>query len=183
MRRTLIFSVFTLVGVFLLARSCDLTPRQIEDRILLADLNMEEGSLYLSDNARREGVVTLDSGLQVEVLVGGAGLIPSEDDWVQLHYVGWHLDGREVVGSRRRDEPVTVAVARTIPGWREALTMIPVGTSARLVIPPELAYGRAGAGQVGPEETLIFELELLAIIQPTPIPVRDASQEPVPGLR
>ncbi|MBK1646762.1 peptidylprolyl isomerase [Thiocapsa imhoffii] len=183
MRRTLAISVLALFVVFVLARSCALTPEQIEDRMLLADLNMEEGSLYLSENAQREGVVILDSSLQLEVLVSGTGLIPSVDDWVELHYVGWHLDGREVVGSRRRDEPVTIAVARTIPGWREALTMIPVGTRARLVVPPHLAYGHSGAGQVGPEETLIFELELLDIIQPPQVPVRDASQQPVPGLR
>lgn len=183
MLRIIIFSLFTLVAVFLVARSCGLTPQQIEDHILLADLNTEEGLAYRDANRRRAGVVTLNSGLQVEVLQPGDGAIPSADAWVQVHYRGWHLDGREFENSWSRDAPATVAVARTIPGWREALVSIPVGTRVKLVLPPALAYGRAGGGAIGPEETLVFDLELLAIIEPVQPPERDESQQPVPGLR
>ncbi len=183
MLRVILFSLFALVVVALGARSCGLTPEQVEDRILLAELNAEEGRAYRTANGRRPGVVTLGNGLQVEVLEEGAGAVPEEESWVQVHYRGWHIDGREFENSRRRGEPATIPVERTIPGWRQALVATPVGTRLRLVLPPELAYGRAGAGRIGPEETLIFELALLAIVEPREEVEPEEWERPVPGLQ
>jgi FKBP-type peptidyl-prolyl cis-trans isomerase FkpA len=128
-------------------------------------------------------VLTLPSGLQVEMLRPGDGGVPAEDDWVEVHYRGSHIDGRTFQDSWRSGDPATVLVARTIPGWREALVSVPVGSRLKLVVPPALAYGRAGGGPVGPEETLVFELELLGIVVPAAAPERDELQQPVPNLR
>ncbi|MFO8004114.1 FKBP-type peptidyl-prolyl cis-trans isomerase [Thioalkalivibrio sp.] len=183
MLRVILFSLLALVVVFVVAHSLGLTPEQIEDQILLADINAEEGAAYREANAREPGVVTTANGLQIEVLLAGDGPVPREDDWVQVHYRGMHIDGREFENSWRKREPATVAVADTIPGWRQALVSIPVGTRVRLVLPPELAYGRPGGGHIGPEETLVFELELLAIVEPEQPRDRDEWEKPVPGLR
>lgn len=183
MLRVILFSLVALVFVFLGARACGLTPEQIEDQILLADLNVQEGAAYRAANRERDGVVTLANGLQVEVLREGDGPVPTEDDWVQVHYRGWHVDGREFENSWRKGEPATVTVSGTIPGWRQALVSIPVGTRVKLVLPPELAYGRPGGGIIGPEETLVFELELLAIVEPDRPRERPEWEKPVPGLR
>ena len=183
MLRVILFSLLALGVVFVFAHSLGLTPEQIEDQILLADLNTEEGAAYREANAIKPGVVTTGSGLQIEILLAGDGPVPVEDDWVEVHYRGMHIDGREFENSWRKREPATVAVADTIPGWRQALVSIPVGTRARLVLPPELAYGRPGGGHIGPEETLVFELELLAIVEPEQPRDRDEWEKPVPGLR
>lgn len=183
MLRVILFSLLALFVVFIVAQSLGLTPEQIEDQILLADINAEEGTAYRAANARRPTVVTMANGLQVETLLAGDGAIPMEDDWVQVHYRGMHIDGREFENSWRKREAATVAVANTIPGWRQALMSIPVGTRIRLVLPPELAYGRPGGGHIGPEETLVFELELLAIVEPEQPRERDEWEKPVPGLR
>lgn len=183
MLRIIIVSLLALVVVFLGARSCGLTPEQIEDRILLAELNAEQGDAYRAANAVRPGVVTLENGLQIELLTEGRGAVPTPQDWVQVHYRGWHIDGREFENSWRRGQPATVTVDRTIPGWQDALVSTPVGTRLRLVIPPDLAYGRGGGGIIGPEETLVFELELLAIVQPEAPPALEEWERPVPGLR
>ena len=183
MPRIIFWSLLTLVMIFFIARSCGLTPEQVEGQILLADLNTEEGAEFRRQNAARPGVMSLPSGLQVEVLEAGDGEIPLADDWVQLHYRGWHIDGREFDNSRRRGEVATVTVSSTIPGWQAALASMPVGSSVRLVVPPDLAYGRPGAGIIGPEETLVFEIELLAILPPdAPIDVPEW-EKPVPNLR
>lgn len=182
MLRVILLSLVALIAVMLVARSCGITPEQIESRILLAELNAEEGGAYRSANRRRAGVVELADGLQVEVIESGSGPQPGPDDWVEFHYRGEHIDGRVFEDSRRRGQPAVVPVERTIPGWQRVLVALPTGSKAKLVIPPELAYGAAGSGPIGPEETLVFELELLAIVKP-PEPVeRDPSQQAVPGL-
>jgi FKBP-type peptidyl-prolyl cis-trans isomerase FkpA len=181
--RTILLSLLALVAVFFVARSCGLTPEQVESQILLAELNEEEGSVFRAANALRSEVLTLPSGLQVEMLRPGDGAVPAEDDWVEVHYRGSHIDGRTFQDSWRSGDPATVLVARTIPGWREALVSVPVGSRLKLVVPPALAYGRAGGGPVGPEETLVFELELLGIVVPAAAPERDELQQPVPNLR
>jgi FKBP-type peptidyl-prolyl cis-trans isomerase FkpA len=183
MSRVILISLLALAAVYLVARSCGLTPEQMEDRRILAELNAEEGARYLSENRSRPGVVTLPSGVQVEMLREGDGPVPTMVDLVAVHYRGFHLDGREFESSYRRDQPSVVPVERTIPGWREVLADLPVGSHVRLVIPPDQAYGAAGSGVVGPEETLIFELELLGIVEPEAPPEHDPLQDPVPGLR
>jgi FKBP-type peptidyl-prolyl cis-trans isomerase FkpA len=183
MLRVIVFSLLALAAIFVAARYFGPTSQQIEDSILLAELNAEEGAAYRQTLAGQPGVVTLPGGLLVEVLQHGDGDIPREDDWVQVHYRGWHIDGREFENSWRRREPATLPVEQAIAGWRQALLASPEGSRLRLVLPPELAYGRAGGGVIGPEETLIFELELLDIVIPAAAPERDASQQAVPNLR
>lgn len=183
MLRVIIFSLAALVLVFLWARSSGLTPQQVEDRILLAELNADAGEAYRRAQLLEPGVVSLPNGLLVQLLREGDGDVPAADDWVRVHYSGWRIDGRQFDSSRRRDEPATLPLERAIPGWRQALQVMPVGSRLRLVLPPELAYGRAGAGVIGPEETLVFELELLEIVVPDTPVEPDPSQLPVPNLR
>jgi len=182
MLRVIIFSLMALVAIAFLAHGFGMTPEQIESRILLTDLNIEEGEAYRNAHRHYPGVTELPSGLQVEVLQLGQGVIPTVDDWVEVHYRGLHLDGREFASTWRWDAPVTVPISKTIKGWQEALVAMPEGTKVRLVIPPSLAYGAAGGGPIGPEETLIFEIELLRIVEP-PAPMEiDPLQQRVPGL-
>lgn len=183
MLRVILYSLAALVMVFIAARSCGVTPQQVEDRILLAELNAEEGAEYRARQAARPGTVELPGGVLVEALAHGDGPVPEVDDWVRLHYQAWHIDGREFDNSWRRGEPATLPLERAIRGWREALVETPVGTRLRLTLPPDYAYGRSGAGRIGPEETLVFELELLAIVEPDEPGEPDPSQQPVPNLR
>ncbi len=162
MLRIAAVGLILLLGVFLGLRSCGLSPEQIEDRILLAELNTAEGEAYRQRNQARDGVVTLGSGLQLEILRIGAGPVPEPESMVTVHYRGYHLDGREFDNSYRRGPPSTIPIPSTIPGWRQALTMIPTESRVRLVLPYWLAYGEQGAGHaIGPYETLVFEVELL----------------------
>lgn len=183
MPKLIIVCLLLLGGVYFAARGLGLTPEQVEDQILLAELNYTEGAVFRTENALRPGVVTLSNGLQVEILAEGQGEIPEPGGWVKVHYRGWRIDGREFDNSWRRGEPATVAVARTIPGWQQALAAMPAGTRARLVVPPELAYGRAGSGVIGPEETLVFELELLGLVVPAQAYQPEEWEKPVPNLR
>ena len=124
----------------------------------------QRGRDYMAKNAEREGVVTTESGLQYEVLKTGEGETPGRRDQVSVHYRGTHIDGRVFDSSIERRQPAQFRVNGVIPGWTEALLQMRVGDRWRLVIPPELAYGEAGAaGIIGPNETLVFEVELLAI--------------------
>jgi FKBP-type peptidyl-prolyl cis-trans isomerase FkpA/FKBP-type peptidyl-prolyl cis-trans isomerase FklB len=183
MLRLALYSLLGLLLAFIVARSLGLTPEQVEAQILLADLNAREGLAFREANAARPGVISLASGLQLQVLEAGAGAVPGEDDWVEVHYRGWHIDGREFDASRRRGQAAVIPVSRAIPGWREALTAAPVGSRLHLVVPPELAYGRAGGGRIGPEETLVFEVELLGIVEPKQAFEPPEWEKPVPGLR
>ncbi|ACL71750.1 FKBP-type peptidyl-prolyl cis-trans isomerase 1-like protein [Thioalkalivibrio sulfidiphilus HL-EbGr7] len=183
MARIIILSLLALLAVFVVARSCGVTPGQVEERHILAQLNAEEGGRYQSENRRREGVVTLPSGVQVEMLRVGEGAVPSIDDVVLVHYEGRHLDGRIFDSSYRRGDPSAIAVERTIPGWRTVLVDLPVGSHVRLTIPPDQAYGTPGSGVIGPEETILFDLELLGIIAPESPEAHDPTQDRVPGLR
>lgn len=125
----------------------------------------EAGAAFLAENAGREGVQLSDSGLQYEVLVSGDGPVPSATSTVRAHYHGSLIDGTVFDSSYERGEPLDIAVGGVIAGWTEALQMMPVGSKWRLFLPHELAYGAQGAGSViGPCETLVFDVELLAII-------------------
>ena len=126
--------------------------------------NKKAGEEFLAANAKKDGVVTLKSGLQYKVLVKGKGAIPKKSDTVVTHYVGTLIDGKEFDSSRRRGSPATFPVTGVIAGWVEALQLMPVGSKWMLYIPSQLAYGARGAGQmIGPHATLIFEIELLEI--------------------
>ena len=123
---------------------------------------LEEGRRFMTENALREGVETLPSGLQIEVLKQGSGPMPVLQDTVTCHYHGTLIDGRVFDSSEQRGRPASFPVNRVIAGWTEALQRMPVGSRWRLVIPPQLAYGEQQAGPlIGPNSTLIFEVELL----------------------
>ncbi len=127
--------------------------------------NADAGDAYRAKNAARSGVVTTASGLQVEILEPGQGDCPKADSIVRVHYAGTLIDGMEFDSSYRRGEPAEFPLDRVIPGWTEGLQHLRVGGKARLVIPPELAYGQQGAGpDIGPNATLVFQVELLAIL-------------------
>ena len=129
-----------------------------------AEKNLAEGEAFLKDNATKEGVVTTESGLQYRIVTAGEGPKPSAEDVVKVHYRGTLIDGTEFDSSYKRGEPVTFPVGGVIPGWVEALQLMPVGSKWELYIPSGLAYGPGGAGpQIGPNSALKFEVELLSI--------------------
>ena len=123
-----------------------------------------EGAAFLAENAKREGVVSLESGLQYEILTEGNGQIPTINDKITAHYHGTLIDGTVFDSSVDRGEPASFPVNGVIAGWTEALQIMPVGSKWKLYVPSDLAYGERGAGQIiGPYSTLIFEVELLSI--------------------
>lgn len=123
------------------------------------------GEKFLAENKTKEGVVALPSGLQYKILKEGNGPKPKASDTVKCHYEGRLTDGTVFDSSIRRGEPAEFPVGGVIQGWVEALQLMPVGSKWQLYIPSELAYGSHGAGQaIGPDETLIFDVELLAIV-------------------
>ncbi|RAU16894.1 FKBP-type peptidyl-prolyl cis-trans isomerase [Nitrincola tibetensis] len=130
----------------------------------LSEDNLKKGEDYLAENGKRSGVVTTDSGLQYETIEAGEGASPSAADTVKVHYRGELIDGAEFDSSYARGEPVSFPLNGVIPGWTEGLQLMQPGGKARLVIPAKLAYGPGGMGNaIGPNETLIFEVELLEV--------------------
>lgn len=126
--------------------------------------NRKEGDAFLAANKAKPGVTTLPDGLQYKVLQEGNGPKPTANDTVTVNYRGTLINGKEFDSSYKRGQPATFQVGQVIKGWTEALQLMPVGSKWQLVIPPDLAYGDRGAGQdIGPGETLIFEVELLSI--------------------
>ncbi len=124
----------------------------------------EAGEKFLAENKNREGVVTLKSGLQYKILKEGNGKKPTAKDTVKCHYEGRLINNEVFDSSIRRGEPAEFPVSGVIAGWVEALQLMPVGSKWQLYIPSELAYGPHGAGgAIGPNETLIFDVELLEI--------------------
>lgn len=124
-----------------------------------------EGKSFLIENAKRPEVVTLESGLQYEVMTEGIGTLPKASDTVKVHYHGTLIDGKVFDSSVSRGEPATFGVTQVISGWVEALQLMPVGSKWKLFIPSDLAYGAQGAGQaIAPHSALIFEVELLEIV-------------------
>lgn len=121
------------------------------------------GDAYLSENAKREGVVTLPSGLQYEVLREGNGAVPTDTDRVKVHYHGTLINGTVFDSSVNRGEPATFGVTQVIAGWTEALKLMPVGSKWRLYVPYDLAYGAQDRGTIKPFSNLIFDVELLEI--------------------
>jgi len=123
----------------------------------------KKGEAFLAKNRTNEGVVTLPSGLQYKILKPGDGKKPTEADTVEVNYRGIFINGTEFDGSKP-GQPATFEIKKVIPGWREALKLMPVGAKWQLFIPSELAYGAQGKGeQIGPYATLIFEVELISV--------------------
>jgi FKBP-type peptidyl-prolyl cis-trans isomerase len=148
------------------AYQADVRQKQIEmkyKQAKVAEDNKKEGEAFLSRNKLNEGVVTLPSGLQYKVLKQGEGKKPTEVDTVEVHYRGTFVNGTEFDNSYARGKPVTMTLKPVIPGWREALKLMPEGSKWQLFIPPELAYGPRGSGRIPPNSTLIFEVELIAV--------------------
>jgi FKBP-type peptidyl-prolyl cis-trans isomerase FklB len=135
-----------------------------------ATKNAAEGEKFLAENKKKEGVKTTASGLQYKVLKEGSGPSPKDTDTVVTNYKGTLLDGTEFDSSYKRNEPATFPVNRVIKGWTEALQLMKPGAKYQLFIPASLAYGERGAGRdIGPNATLIFEVELLSIKPPEPV--------------
>ena len=130
----------------------------------LGDANKKEGEEFLAANKSKEGVVTLPDGLQYKILTEGTGPKPSPTDMVACNYRGTLINGTEFDSSYKRGQPATFAVNQVIHGWAEAVQLMPVGSKWQIFIPSEMAYGPRGAGpDIGPNATLIFEVELLSI--------------------
>ena len=137
---------------------------ELEEKMNAA--NIEAGKKFLEENKKREGVVTLPSGLQYEVITeGSVGRYAKATDQVQCHYEGTLIDGTLFDSSIKRGQPATFGVNQVIPGWVEALQLMPEGAKWKLYIPSDLAYGAQGAGEmIPPHSTLVFEVELQKIL-------------------
>ena len=129
----------------------------------MAATNSAEGDKFMLENHSKEGVQVTDSGLQYKVLEMGDGAKPSATDKVKVHYRGTLLNGEEFDSSYARGEPISFQLNQVIPGWTEGVQLMPVGSKFMFYIPPDLAYGPAGGGPIGPNATLIFQVELLDI--------------------
>jgi FKBP-type peptidyl-prolyl cis-trans isomerase len=131
-----------------------------------SDKNKAEGEAFLAANKSKEGVVTLPSGLQYKILTAGIGPKPTASDQVNCNYRGTLIDGTEFDSSYKRGKPATFGVGQVIKGWTEALQLMPIGSKWQLFIPSSLAYGERGGpgGAIGPDEALIFEVELISIV-------------------
>ena len=134
-----------------------------ETRAKQAAANKQTGKEFLDRNRTKEGVVELENGLQYKILRPGSGPNPEPGSEVTVHYRGTLLDGNEFDSSYRRNEPAKLSLNRVIQGWQQALPLMKTGALWEIYIPSELAYGAAGAGTIGPDETLIFEIELIEV--------------------
>jgi FKBP-type peptidyl-prolyl cis-trans isomerase FklB len=138
----------------------DMVSKQAE----MGEKNKKQGEAFLAENKKKPGVKTLPSGLQYQVIKEGKGQKPKATDTVKAHYKGTLINGTEFDSSEKRGEPATFPLGNVIPGWTEALQLMPVGSKWRLFIPAELGYGERGAGNlIGPNSTLVFEVELLGV--------------------
>lgn len=130
----------------------------------LAEKNLNEGNAYLAENAKREGVISLPSGLQYEIIVEANGNKPSPTDVVTCHYHGYNIKNEVFDSSVERGKPASFGLNKVIQGWTEALQLMSVGSKYRLFLPAHLAYGEQQISkEIGPNSTLIFEVELLGI--------------------
>jgi len=143
-----------------------LQAKQAAEMQAMAEKNKKEGEAFLAKNKSASGVKTTASGLQYQVITEGKGEKPSATDTVKVHYVGTLLDGTKFDSSIDRGQPAQFALNAVIPGWTEALQLMPVGSKYKLWIPSDLAYGDRGTpGPIGPNSTLQFEVELLEIVK------------------
>lgn len=141
-----------------------LQQEQVNRMKKIAGDNLKKGRDFLAKNKGKKGIVTLQSGVQYQILKKGSGKRPTADNSVVAHYRGTLIDGTEFDSSIARGKPATFPVSGVIKGWQEILQLMPVGSKWKVFIPAELAYGERGAGpNIGPNETLIFEIELIDI--------------------
>jgi len=160
-----------------------------EARKKAGEVNKTEGEAFLAANKSKEGIVALPSGLQYKIITPGTGPKPAATDTVVCNYRGTLINGKEFDSSYKRNEPATFPVSGVIKGWTEALQLMPVGSKWQLFIPPDMAYADRGAGpDIGPNSTLIFEVELLSIkpkeapkeVPKAPEPKKEAPKPPDP---
>jgi len=148
----------------IVALQADLRKKQEETMKAAGEVNKKQGDAFLAANKAKEGVVTLPSGLQYKIVTPGTGPKPAATDTVVCNYRGTLIDGTEFDSSYKRGQPATFQVGQVIPGWTEALQLMPVGSKWQLFIPPDLAYGeRSPSPVIGVNSTLIFDIELLSI--------------------
>lgn len=150
------------------AEACNASVQKFFSEIskVEGDKNKKAGEDFLAENGKKSGVVTLPSGLQYEIIKAGTGVKPTLEDKVKCHYHGTTVDGKVFDSSVNRGEPVVFPVKGVIPGWTEALQLMPVGSKWKLYIPSALAYGEQAPSQdIKPNSTLIFEVELLEIVK------------------
>lgn len=144
----------------------DMQAKAAAERSKEGEANKVAGLKFLEENKKKEGIVTLPSGLQYQVLKEGTGAKPGPTDQVKTHYHGTLVDGKVFDSSVERGEPATFGVNQVIKGWTEALQLMPVGSKWKLFVPSELAYGEYGPPSIGPSQVLIFDVELLSIEKP-----------------
>jgi len=148
----------------LAAFQAEMVAKQTEVAKKMGEKNKKEGEAFLAENQKKEGVKTLPSGLQYRVIQAGTGKSPKATDEVTAHYRGTLIDGTEFDSSYRRGKPETLPIGGVIAGWTEALQLMQEGAKWQLFVPSNLAYGERGAGRdIGPQATLIFEIELISI--------------------
>ncbi len=141
----------------------ELREKALERRKQDAEKNKKEGEAFLAENMKKEGVISLPSGLQYKVIQSGNGASPEITDTVETNYRGTFIDGNEFDSSYKRGQTAVFPVNGVIAGWTEALQRMKVGDKWQIFVPPELAYGERGAGPIGPNTTLIFDVELVSI--------------------
>ncbi|WP_100657957.1 FKBP-type peptidyl-prolyl cis-trans isomerase [Alteromonas flava] len=158
-------SKFTVEEMQTLARAADASLQEKQQAAAqdVAQQNIEAGKAFLAENAKKEGVMTTESGLQYEVLSAGEGASPTAEDTVTVHYRGTLLDGTEFDSSYKRNEPASFPLSRVIAGWTEGVQLMKEGGKFRFYIPSELAYGERATGAITPNSTLIFDVELLEV--------------------
>jgi len=143
--------------------------QQLEKQQSIARTNLDKGKAFLTENAKKEGVITLDSGVQYKVLTEGKGDSPTPEDTISAHYRGTLLDGTEFDSSFKRGTPLTLQMGSVIKGWGEVLKLMKPGSKWEVYIPSDMAYGERGAGDaIGPNQALIFTIELINFESPKP---------------
>ncbi|MHB8520654.1 MAG: FKBP-type peptidyl-prolyl cis-trans isomerase [Limisphaerales bacterium] len=158
-----------------------LTAYAREAKTRQEEKNLKDGEAFLAANAKKPGVITLPSGLQYKILKEATGPMPKTTDSVTANFRGTLLDGSEFDSSYKRGQPATFGISGLIPAWKEALPKMAVGSKWELYVPAKLAYAERGAGGViGPNATLIFEIELLSIKAPPANPPPSANPPPLP---
>ena len=163
----------------LVALQGTMRKRQEEQMQQTAEVNKKEGDAFLAANKTKDGVVTLPSGLQYKIMTQGTGPKPTATDSVVCNYKGTLLNGTEFDSSYKRGQPATFPVNGVIKGWTEALQLMPTGSKWELFIPSDLAYGQRGpGGGIGPNSTLVFEVELISIKPKAADPAKDSSTAP-----
>jgi len=153
--------------------------KQAEAQKVAGEKNKKEGEAFLAENKKKDGVKTLPSGLQYKVITEGKGKSPKATDTVVVNYRGTLIDGTEFDSSYKRGQPATFPVNGVIPGWTEALQLMKEGSKWQIVLPSNIAYGEKGAGNsIGPNATLVFEVELITVKDPAKEPAKEPAKTP-----